>query len=105
MPVILAWLAALVPIVKPLVIRVLTSLGLGVATYSGIALLLDQLRDLVVANINASGATILQYIAVFNVDRAITIIFSACTVRLVFMGMNASGAMTRMTWGNGGGGG
>lgn len=91
-------LGGLVSIGAPLVIRVLAALGLGFAAYSGISVLLDELLDMVQGNINALGSQVLQYVAVFNVDRFMTMVFSAFVIRLVFMGMSSAGVISRMQW-------
>lgn len=98
MPFITALLAGLTSIAGPLAVRVLTGLGVGVATYSGVKALLDMLLSEVQTNMNSLGGQLLQFAAVFNLDRAIMIIFSAYTVRLTFMGMTAAGILTRMQW-------
>jgi hypothetical protein len=98
MPLILALWTAFAAIAVPLVIRVLTAIGIGVATYAGVHELFDWALGLVQSNINSLGADVLQYVAVFRVDQFMTIVFSAMVTRLVFTGMNAAGAITKMQW-------
>lgn len=97
-PLVIALWSSFATIALPLVIRVLAAIGLGVATYGGIKTLVDELLALVQSSINAVGADILQWVGFFRVDQFMTIVFSAFVVRLVFMGMTATGAISRMQW-------
>lgn len=97
-PLVVAFWSSFVAIAGPLVVRVLAAIGLGVVAYAGISELMDTLFDLVQTNIGALGADILQFVAVFNVDRFFTMVFSAFTIKLVFMGLTATGTITRMQW-------
>jgi hypothetical protein len=103
-PLVTALWSAFVAIAVPLAVRVLGALGLGVATYTGIKVLIDWALDFVKTNINALGGDVLVYVAVFNVDRFMTIVFSAMLVRLVFVGLTSAGAITKMQWRAPGGG-
>jgi hypothetical protein len=103
-PLVTALWTAFVAIAVPLAVRVLGALGLGVATYTGVKALIDWALDFVKSNINALGADLLVYVAVFNVDRFFTIVFSAMVVRLVFVGLTSAGAITKMQWRSPGGG-
>jgi hypothetical protein len=98
LPLVAVFWSTFVSIAIPLAIRVLAAIGLGVVAYSGISALMDSLFDFVQTNIGNLGSDILQYVAVFNVDRFFTMIFSAFTIRLVFLGMSSAGVITRMQW-------
>lgn len=84
-------------IVGPLVAKVLTALGVGLVTYTGITLVLDQSRDAIVANIGATGAAYVAIFGLAKVDVAINIILGAVTARATLSGIDkASGSVTKL---------
>lgn len=84
-------------IVVPLVIKVMVGLGVGFITYTGVTLILDQALSFVIGQFSDLPGTVAQLLAMANVDRYVTMIFSAYSARLVLSGLNASGALTRFT--------
>lgn len=84
-------------IVGPLVAKVLTALGVGLVTYTGITLLLDQVRDAVVNNIGAVGASYIGLFGLAKIDVAINIMLGAVTARATISGIDkASGSVTKL---------
>ncbi|MGE9763349.1 DUF2523 domain-containing protein [Pseudomonas sp. PDM20] len=84
-------------IVGPLVAKVLTALGVGLVTYTGLTLVLDQARDAIVANISASGAAYVALFGLAKVDVAINIVLGAITARATLAGIDkASGSVTKL---------
>ncbi|MCY1392145.1 hypothetical protein D3C76_250540 [compost metagenome] len=84
-------------VLGPLVAKVLTSLGVGLVTYTGVTLLLDQVRDAVVSNMSASGAAYVALFGLAKVDVAINIMLGAVTARATLSGIDkASGSVTKL---------
>lgn len=78
-----------------LVGRVLLSLGIGYASYTGISVLLDSLKSQVQGTITGMPADLLPVFYVLKVDVIVSIIFSAVAARFVLMGLT-SGTLKRM---------
>lgn len=100
MPIILALLTGLASIAGPLAIRVLFSLGVGFVSFKGIDLLVNLLYQHIQGYINGLPGTVLQFFAVMNGDRFLELVFTAYTVRMALRGLQATGLLTKMTWGN-----
>ena len=84
-------------IVGPLVAKVLTALGIGLVTYTGITLLLDQVRDALVSNMTASGAAYVALFGLAKIDVAINIMLGAVTARATLSGIDrATGSATKL---------
>lgn len=98
LPMVAAFWATLASIAAPLCYRILAALGLGMVSYAGIGELMDMVIDGVQGSINSFPAPILQYVAVFNIDRYFMIVFSAMSVRLVFQGLQATGLVQKMVF-------
>lgn len=76
-------------LVVPLVMKVLKALGIGVVSYVGINLVLDELKNYVVGQVSGAGSIVVQSIlGIAGVDVAINMYFAAITTRLVLSGMN-----------------
>ncbi|WP_137885734.1 DUF2523 domain-containing protein [Pseudomonas sp. 2FE] len=80
----------LTTILGPLVVKVLTSLGIGAVSYVGINMLLDQVKSYVVSSFGGAGADTLALLGLAKVDIAVNIVLSAVTARAVYAGMNAA---------------
>lgn len=78
-----------------LVGRVLIALGIGYVTYAGLDVLLDFIKTRIFQELLSVDPTIIGIMAVLNVDRAINVILSAITARLLLNGLT-SGSITRM---------
>lgn len=85
----------LTTIAGPLVVRVLTSLGIGSISYVGINLMLEQIKGYVVSSFSGAGADALALLGLARVDVAINIVLSAVTARAVLSGMQ-SGAIKKL---------
>lgn len=78
-------------IVASLVGRVLLALGLGFVIYTGLNIVIDLVRDTIIATFGGVPADMVAMIATLNIDRAITIILSAYAARVAIravMGFN-----------------
>lgn len=88
MPIFLGMLGGvLLNIAGSLVLRVLTSLGVGLIAYKGIDSTFDWLKNQIVQNASALPADIIGLLSVLKVGSSISIIFSAIMVRMLFQGM------------------
>jgi len=95
MALILAWLAALGPVVLPLARRVLFGLGFSAVAFTGIDAIWTSVQTQVWANLGASSASVLSILGMARVDDAIKVVLSAGSAVLVWKGLNASGIITR----------
>ncbi|MFZ2538315.1 MAG: DUF2523 domain-containing protein [Oscillospiraceae bacterium] len=64
-----------------IVLRVLASLSLGIITYSGIELLLDQAYAVIVIQYSGLPADLLALFSIAGFGQGISIILSACFIR------------------------
>jgi len=81
-------------IVGSVVGRVLIALGIGVATYTGVSTLLDQLKDRALSGFMALPPEAVQILGVLKVGEFVSIITSAVAARLLLSGMT-SGTVKR----------
>ncbi|QLF92217.1 DUF2523 domain-containing protein [Pseudomonas sp. ABC1] len=79
----------LLSIVGHLAARVLWSLGVGIATYTGLGWIVDQIETLIRTSYNGALAGIPQIMSLMGFDHAISIIFAAVSVRMTLMGLSA----------------
>jgi hypothetical protein len=91
-----ALIGALVQAAGSLVGRVLLSLGIGYATYSGIDLSISWVRDQAIANIGALPANAILVLGAAKVGTCISILTSALLVRLTLSGLT-SGTLKKFT--------
>lgn len=100
MPLVLAWLVALGPVIVPLVLRALWALGFGVVSYVGISTMWDSIQADIWGNLGNTSASILTIIGLARVDDAIQVILSAASAVLLLKGLNlATGAISRFRMG------
>lgn len=94
---ILAWFAALAPLVVPIVRRALAGIGFGLVMYAGVSTLWDSIQSQVWTNLSASGSSILTILGLARVDDAIKVVFSALSTKLILNGLTATGII-RPRW-------
>lgn len=83
-----AWAAALiVMILKELLPRLLIALGIGFVVFQGVDLALDQIETIVQSNLSALGGDLVAWAAFLNIDKAISMILSAYSIRLTIRGL------------------
>ena len=90
-----ALLGGLVQVAATMAGRVLIALGIGYVTYQGLDLALDNIHDMIFANLTGLPAQTLAVMARMNIGEFINIQISAISARLVLNGLT-SGAVTRM---------
>lgn len=78
----------LLTVVKPLVMTVLRALSIGVVTYVGINLVIEQGKDYLMANVGNAAPAVQAVLGLAKIDVAINIYFAAITTRLVLSGIN-----------------
>ena len=89
MPIFLAALGGMfLNIAGSLVLRVITSLGIGVVAYSGMSTTLDWLKGEVITSAAGLPADLLGMMATMKIGASISVIFSAMLARLIINGMS-----------------
>lgn len=73
------WLMAMV---QPVVVRVLSSLGLSVITFKGVETAFQQARQYVQDGVNAFGPTALDLMGLFGVDTGLGMVLGAMSFAL-----------------------
>lgn len=96
MPQIVAWvIGALVTAAGTLVGKVLLSLGIGYAVYSGIDTSIAWAKSEFLAGVGGLPSLAVQVAGTLKVGVCVSLLLSALTTRVVMQGM-VSGAMKRM---------
>lgn len=96
MPAILVWLlGGLATMLQSLIPRILFTLGIGFATFTGVDLALEALGDAIEGRLLALPSQVREVLGVLQVDTGITLVLSAwlATVALRM----TTGALTRVT--------
>lgn len=89
--------AVLASIIVPLVVKVLVGLGVGVVTYVGVDLLMDSILNEIQVQFNSAGFdAVRNLLAYMNVDKAITMLISAVTIRATLRGLQAGGDVKKL---------
>ncbi|MCB1878075.1 MAG: DUF2523 domain-containing protein [Chromatiales bacterium] len=94
-PVLAGFLGA---VVVPLAQRIMVGIGVGIATFAGISQLLERLRELIMDQFVGLPLEVLDFLGLLQVDRAITMILSAVTIRFVLRGLDAGGVLRKPVW-------
>jgi len=81
--------------IVPLAVKLIAGLGFGFVVFQGLNLLLSETRLYVMEQFQNLPPEAWAMMAIARVDVAMSMIFSAYTVRLVLMGVNGAGGMTR----------
>lgn len=82
-----ALIGALIQVLGTLVGKILVSLGIGYAVFSGVDVSIAYARDMFVARIAAQGANTVAVASALKVGTCISIITSAITTRLTINGL------------------
>ncbi len=98
MPFLIALWAGFVAILPQLAIRAAVALGVGAVSYVGFGALVDVALDQVQTNLAALPEQAIQLMSVMQIDKCITVIFSAFTIKLTMMGLTAGGALKKIYW-------
>lgn len=82
-------------VVVPLVKSVLRVLGIGLVTYTGINLVINEAKDAIIAKFGLVSPEVGGLLALAQVDVAINIYFSAIVTRMVLNGISSTGKTGR----------
>lgn len=86
-----------ITIATPIVKMVLRALGVGVVSYFGINVILDQAKDYIVSSMGSASPALQGIMGIAKIDVAVNIYLAAVTTRLVLAGMDRiSGRMAKM---------
>jgi len=89
----------IVMMVQPLVSFVLRFLGLGVASYIGINLLLEQAKDYIFAQSSALIPQVAGVLGLAKIDVAVNIYLAAVMTSFIMKGLNKGGdSMRKQVW-------
>lgn len=77
-----ALLGGLATVMGSLVGRVLIALSIGFVTFSGVSILIDNIKTGIIVNMQSMGADTVQLLGYLWVDKALTMIFSAWVAAL-----------------------
>lgn len=91
-----ALIGALIQVLGTLVGKILISLGIGYAVYSGVDVSIAYARDFFIMNISAQGGNAVAVASTLKVGTCISIITSAITTRLTINGLT-NGSLKRFT--------
>lgn len=84
-------------IAGPLVKQVLKALGIGMVSYFGLQLMLDQVKDYVTSSFSGLPADVVSILGLAKVDVAVNIMLAAVITRAVVSGMDkATGSITKL---------
>lgn len=77
--------------IGPVLVRVLSSLSIGLVAYTGFNALANRLINDAVTGLNSMPSQVLQWAGLLGVDKFISIIMSALLARFAIRGLNAIG--------------
>lgn len=83
----------------PIVFKIMAAVGIGYATYTGMTSLLETAVSQVELLFTGIPADMLQIMAMTNIDKYITMVFSAYTMRLIIAGVSGGQGLTRFVLG------
>lgn len=97
MPVLIVWLLrGLLGIAPSLIATVLTRLGVGMVTYTGISALTNTLSNEIFGAFSGVDPIVMQLFGVLQVGTCIKIMLSAITVKLTIKGLSGAGSIKKI---------
>lgn len=79
-----------------LVARILIALGVGAVSFTGIQLLVNQLKNIVMQNLNGLDGALVGIIGMLQIHTCVNMIFSAIIIRFTLAGLRADGGISKM---------
>lgn len=73
------WITAILALVRPILLRVLSALGLGLITYAGTNLLISNFVSQITASLNSTIPAVLQIATLFGLIHSLSIMLGALT--------------------------
>lgn len=86
--------AFLVALAGPVARRVMASLGLGVISYAGLALVAVQVKDAVIANYSAISGQVFELLNLIGLGQSIGILVGAIIARVAYTAISRIGVMS-----------
>lgn len=97
MPVLIVWLLrGLLGIAPSLIAMVLTRLGVGMVTYTGISALTNTLSTQIFGMFGSIDSFGMQMLGLLQVGTCINIMLSAITVKLTIKGLSGAGSIKKI---------
>lgn len=97
MPVLVTWLLrGLLAIAPSIIASILSRLGIGLITYTGISVLVSSLNDEIFGAFSGIDPTIIQLFGVLQVGTCIKIMLSAITIKLTMKGLSGAGSVKKI---------
>ncbi len=81
---------AFLAILPSIIGRIIAAIGVSAVTYTGFKLALNSYRDDIFVKLGSLGPTVVEFIGVFQVGTALSIVFSAMVARAAWEGFEAS---------------
>lgn len=73
------WITAILALVRPILLRILAALGMGVITYTGTDLLISNFVSQITASLNSTIPAVLQIATLFGLIQSLSILLGALT--------------------------
>jgi hypothetical protein len=71
------WVSVLIGLVQPILARILAALGMGIITYTGTTLLVNQFTQMIQAQLSTTPQVVLQMATLYGLPEAIGIMLGA----------------------------
>ncbi|MBM2883872.1 DUF2523 domain-containing protein [Chromobacterium phragmitis] len=99
MPVIaaIAW-GVVALLLETIVSRVITAIGFGMISYSGVSAFLGGIKSSIASSGSSVSSAVASILAMSGFGTAISILFSAITIRATLDGMDKAGNLVRSKW-------
>lgn len=85
----------LISVAWPVVKKVLTALGVGILSFTGLTNLFNSVRDNVITAWGGVGGAVLQIASIGGVPEALGIVLGAVAIRVVFSAMGKIGLIAQ----------
>lgn len=84
----------------PIALKILAAIGIGYATYTGMTNVLEYALSTIETLFMGIPADMLTIIAMTNIDKYVTMVFSAYTMRMLIAGVSGGQGLTRFVLGS-----
>jgi hypothetical protein len=71
-----------ISLIGPVLAKIFAGLGIGLVSYTGATLVLDQVRDWVLASFSGLSSNLVNIIYLIGLDEGIKILFAAYSVKI-----------------------
>lgn len=87
--------ALLVSLVEPILGRILAALGIGIISYTGFSIVLNQLESAIQNNLNGVGSDVAAILGLAGMGQALGIIFGGFTARIALQAISKLGVLKK----------